>query len=87
MPAIAVTIRAIGNSKGVVLPKTVLAQAGLEDVTDAELLVENGVILLRKAAPRVREGWAEAAARVSTQGGDALVMGEFGNEGDEDLAW
>ena len=87
MPAIAVTIRAIGNSKGVVLPKTVLAQAGLEDATDAELLVENGVILLRRATPPVREGWAQAAAQVSAQGGDALVLGEFGNEGDKDLVW
>ena len=44
MRAIHVTIRSIGNSKGVVLPKPVLAQVGLEDATDAEMTVENGVI-------------------------------------------
>jgi antitoxin component of MazEF toxin-antitoxin module len=52
MQAMRVTIRAIGNSKGIVLPKPVLAQAGLEDATEAEMTVENGVILLRKAAPQ-----------------------------------
>lgn len=82
-----VTIRSIGNSKGVVLPKPVLAQAGLEDATDAEMIVENGVIILRKPAQPAREGWAEAAKQLATNGGDELVMGEFGNEGDAELVW
>lgn len=87
MQAIPVTIRAIGNSKGIVLPKPILVQAGLDESTEAELLVENGVILLRRVTPPVRQGWAQAAAQLAAQGGDALVMGEFGNEADEDLAW
>lgn len=82
-----VTIRAIGNSRGVVLPKPILAQAGLEDATDAEMTVENGVILLRKPARPAREGWAEAAKELAAKGDDALVMGEFGNEGDAELVW
>lgn len=82
-----VTIRPIGNSKGVVLPKPVLAQAGLEDATDAEMTVENGVILLRKPAQPARAGWAEAAKRIAAEGGDRLVMGEFGNEADTELEW
>ncbi len=87
MQAIHVTIRPIGNSKGVVLPKTVLAQAGLEDATDAEMTVENGVIILRKPAKPARDGWAEAAKNLAAEGGDDLVMGEFGNEEDNDLVW
>jgi antitoxin MazE len=82
-----VTIRPIGNSKGVVLPKPVLAQAGLEDATDAEMIVENGVILLRKAVRPARDGWAEAAEKLSAEGGDELVMGEFGNDADAELVW
>lgn len=82
-----VTIRAIGNSRGVVLPKPILAQAGLEDATDAEMTVENGVILLRKPARPAREGWGEAAKELAAKGDDALVMGEFGNEGDAELVW
>ena len=87
MQAMHVTIRSIGNSKGVVLPKPVLAQAGLEDATDAEMTVENGVILLRKPARPARDGWAEAAKKLAAEGGDALVMGEFGNEADAELTW
>lgn len=87
MRAMHVTIRPIGNSKGVVLPKPVLAQAGLEDATDAEMTVENGVILLRKLARPARDGWTEAAKKLAAEGGDDLVMGEFGNEGDAELVW
>ena len=82
-----VTIRHIGNSKGVVLPKPILAQAGLDDATEAEMTVENGVILLRKPASPARDGWAEAAKKLAAQGGDELVMGEFGNDGDAELTW
>lgn len=31
----------------------------------------------------VREGWAEAARAIAERGEDTLVMGEFGNEGDD----
>jgi antitoxin MazE len=80
-----VTIRLIGNSKGVVLPKPLLAQAGLVDDVAAELTVEDGAIVLRKAIRQPRAGWAEAAKALSAQAGDELAMGEFGNEGDAEL--
>ena len=82
-----ITIRDIGNSKGVVLPKPLLAQAGLEDQRTADIAVENGCIVLRKPAKAVREGWAEAAAALAATDGDSLLMGEFGNAGDAELAW
>jgi antitoxin MazE len=87
MQAIHATIRAIGNSKGVVLPKPVLAQAGLEDAATVAMIVENGAIILRKLAASAREGWADAAKELAAAGGDELAMGEFGNEGDAELAW
>lgn len=82
-----VAIRTIGNSKGVVLPKPLLAQAGLEGQATASIVVENGSIVLRKPAKAVRAGWSEAAAAVAAKGGDALLMGEFGNVEDAELAW
>jgi antitoxin MazE len=82
-----VSIRPIGNSKGIVLPKPILAQAGLEDATEAEMSVENGVIVLRKPAKAARVGWAAAARKVAEAGGDDLVMGEFANEADAELRW
>ena len=82
-----ITIRNIGNSKGVVLPKPFLAQVGLDGQATASIEVENGSIVLRKPAKSVRAGWSEAAAAVSSKGGDALLMGEFGNLEDAELAW
>ena len=82
-----IAIRTIGNSKGVVLPKALLAQAGLEEQTTANIVVENGQIILSKPANAVRAGWSEAAATVAAQGDDALLMGEFGNADDAELNW
>lgn len=72
-----IRIRNIGNAKGVVLPKRLLVRAGLEGEATAEVLVENGVIVLRKPAKPVRRGWAQAAEQLAAQGEDALLMGEF----------
>jgi antitoxin MazE len=82
-----IAIRTIGNSKGVVLPKPLLAQAGLEDQATANIVVENGHIILSRPTKAVRAGWAAAAAAVAAQGDDALLMGEFGNADDADLNW
>lgn len=82
-----ITIRTIGNSKGVVLPKPVLAQAGLDESSSAELIVEHGAIVLRKPTPAARAGWAQAAQAVAHARGDELLLGEFGNADDADLAW
>ena len=80
-----VAIRKIGNSRGVVLPKPVLAQAGLEN--EAELTIEGGAVVLRKPKRPVRVGWAAAAETLTRHGDDAQVMGAFANEGDAERTW
>ncbi|MDI9235204.1 AbrB/MazE/SpoVT family DNA-binding domain-containing protein [Limnohabitans lacus] len=82
-----IAIRTIGNSKGVVLPKPLLAQAGLENQVTASVTLENGHIVLSKPAKKVREGWADAATAVAANGNDTLLMGEFGNADDAGLVW
>ena len=82
-----IAIRNIGNSKGVVLPKPLLAQAGLDEDTVANVAIENGAIVLRKPAKSVRSGWADAAKMIAAAGEDTLLMGEFGNADDSVLAW
>ncbi len=74
-----IAIRNIGNSKGVILPKSLLTQAGLENQTTANIAVKNGRIILSKPTKAVRAGWSEAAASVAAKGDDALLMGEFDN--------
>jgi len=87
MKSLNVTVRRIGNSQGVVIPKPFLLQAGLAG--EAEMAVERGAIVLRKPRKRVREGWAAAARAIAGAGAgeDELLMGEFSNAGDSELAW
>ena len=87
MKPIHVNIRKIGNSQGVVIPKPILAQLGLDAEAGAEMTIESDALVLRKPARPVRTGGAEAARKIAEAGDDDLVMGEFGNEADADLAW
>jgi antitoxin MazE len=87
MKAIHVAIRQIGNSQGVVIPKPVMAQVGLNPDTGAEMTVESGALVLRRPSGGARAGWADAARKIAEAGDDSLVTGEFGNTADADLAW
>jgi len=85
MKALPVTIRRIGNSLGIVIPKPVLAQI---DVTEqVEMSVEKGAIVLRKPRKTARVGWAEAARAVASREEDQLLMGEFANAEDAEFDW
>ena len=53
----------------------------------AEMTVAGDALVLRKPASAVRAGWAEAAQRIAESGDDELVMGEFGNTGDQEMNW
>ncbi|MGH8267382.1 MAG: AbrB/MazE/SpoVT family DNA-binding domain-containing protein [Steroidobacteraceae bacterium] len=85
MKALPVTVRRIGNSLGVLIPKPVLAQVGLSE--QAEMTVERGAIVLRKPRKATRAGWAEAAQSVARRGEDELLLGEFANAADAGLDW
>jgi antitoxin MazE len=85
MRAVHISIRQIGNSQGIVIPKPVLAQLGLDGKTGVEMT--DGALVLPRPASPARTGWAEAAGSVAEVGDDELVMGEFGNAGDSELVW
>ena len=87
MRAIHVSVRRIGNSQGVVIPKPVLAQLGLDSKAVVEMTIEDGALVLRGPASPARSGWAEAAKRIAAAGEDELAMGEFGNAEDAELVW
>lgn len=79
------TIRRMGNSQGVLIPKPLLQQIGLED--QAEMRIEGDALVLRRPKTAPRAGWAVASRKVMTAGDDVLVLPEFANEGDADLRW
>jgi len=60
----------IGNSRGVRLPKPLIAQAGLID--EVELRVKGGSIVIERAASP-RAGWAEAAKEMRQRSDDVLI--------------
>jgi antitoxin MazE len=80
-----VAIRKMGNSQGVLIPKPILAQVGLEG--KAELSVRDGVIEIRPVRSNPRAGWAEDARRIAETGDDNPVWPEVSNDGDKDLVW
>jgi antitoxin MazE len=82
---ITTTLRKLGNSQGVIIPKPLLAQVGLTD--QAEMRVENGAIVLRPARRGAREGWAEASSAIAADADEGLAWPEFANEGDKALRW
>jgi len=77
-------IRRVGNSRGVIIPKMLLEEAGLEK--EAEITLERGAIVLRKPRRNPREGWAEASRRIAAAG-NKLIWPAFANRDDEDLRW
>jgi antitoxin MazE len=60
----------VGNSRGIRIPKLLLDQAGLAE--DVELHAEPGRIVI-EAVRRPRDGWAEAARRMSARRDDGLL--------------
>lgn len=80
-----VTIRKMGNSQGILIPKPILSQVGLEGTVD--LQVKNGVIEIRPLKRNPRENWARDSQRIAQANDDKLAWPEFGNEGDAELVW
>ena len=80
-----VAIRKMGNSQGILIPKPILSQVGLEGTAD--LQVKNGVIEIRPVKRNPRESWAKDSQAIALAEDDALVWPDFANEGDAELVW
>jgi antitoxin MazE len=60
----------IGNSRGVRLPKAIIAQAGLTDEVDLD--VRDGAVIIARAST-ARSGWANAARQMRQFDEDRLL--------------
>lgn len=78
-------IIAIGNSKGLIIPATMLKQLALEE--DVEIEVEDGALIVRpKKVARV--GWEDQIKRAVKQGdNDKSLPDFFADETLEDWTW
>lgn len=79
-----VRIIPIGNSRGVRLPRHVLAVSGLDG--EVEIDCSPGEVTLRALAP-VRQGWDAAFADMAARGDDALVDGDLAAQSSFDDEW
>jgi antitoxin MazE len=80
-----VTLRKMGNSSGVIIPKPFLAEIGATSAV--EMVIEDGRIVIEaeKRAPRI--GWADAARSLAAVSEEGLAWPEFGNAEDAELEW
>jgi len=79
-------VRKLGNSSGVIIPKSLLRDLGMVEGAPVEMTLEGGRIVLVPIKRRARAGWAEASHSIAAHD-DALVWPEFGNAEDETLTW
>ena len=79
------TLRKMGNSQGVIIPKTLIAQFGFEK--EVEMRVTEAGIVLEKPKTHPREGWEEASKGLADEPIDHEWL-DFNNEFDEkDWTW
>lgn len=60
------TLRKIGNSNGVLIPKPMLATCGITDEVDMEVLGDT--IMMRSTKKHPRDGWDEAFKKAIADG-------------------
>jgi antitoxin MazE len=78
------TIRRMGNSHGVLIPKPLLAELGLQVGDPVEMKVKKGRLVVAPCKKKLREGWAEAGKTLAAAGEGGLVWPEPGNGQGED---
>lgn len=81
------SIRKMGNSHGVIIPKPLLAEIGAKANDEVEMTVRKGKIVISSRKKNPRAGWAADSKRLAEAGEGGLVWPEFPNEDDKDLKW
>lgn len=78
-----VSVVAIGNSRGIRIPKSILQQLNIEE--RVELEVHDKELLIRPVRSKPREGWAEEFALMHQNGDDTLLLDEVHEK--EEFSW
>ncbi len=80
------TIRNIGNSKGIILPKSILTQCDID--TDVSIEVKDHRIIISASPATKRKGWEKAFKEMAKNGDDALIIPDvFNDENTDDWTW
>ncbi|AJP73819.1 AbrB/MazE/SpoVT family DNA-binding domain-containing protein [Sphingomonas hengshuiensis] len=79
-------LRKMGNSTGLIVPRTILNAMGVTTGSAMELRVEDGKLIATPVERTPRDGWALAAQSVAEDRSADEWQG-FASEGDADLTW
>jgi antitoxin MazE len=85
--AVRAAVRKLGNSAGIIIPKPILLQIGVQVGDELDLALDDNRIVLTPVKRHPRAGWAKAAKGIAETSDDASVWPEFGNAGDAELKW
>jgi len=81
------TVRKLGNSAGLIIPKPMLTELGLSPGDAVDCVLDEGRLVLTPVKPAPRTGWAEASRIIAEAGDDTPVWPEFANADDDALRW
>ena len=81
------SLRKMGNSSGLIIPKPLLAEIGAKTGDAVEVVAEADRIVILPVRSTARAGWAEDAKRLAEAKDDGAVWPDFPNESDADLTW
>ena len=80
------SIRNIGNSKGIILPKSILAECDIEN--EVSIVVKDHHIIITAVPEPQRKGWEKAFKEMAENGDDALILPDtLEDEHTEDWTW
>ncbi len=80
------SIRRMGNSAGLIIPKPFLGEIGAKFGDAVEMTVQDGKIVVAPVEEHPRAGWAEDSKALAASG-EELAWPEFANIDDEKLVW
>jgi antitoxin MazE len=81
------TVRKLGNSAALIIPKPLLTELGLAAGDAVECALEDRRLILAPVRQARCKGWAEASRCIADAADDAPAWPEFGNADDTTLQW
>jgi len=81
-------LRKMGNSTGIILPRSILGEIGLTVGAEMDLHVEDGRLVGTPVKTDERADWAAAAGEIARHAdADEAAWQGFANEDDDTLTW
>jgi antitoxin MazE len=81
------SVRKLGNSAGVIIPKSMLTELGLSTGEYVDMALAEGRLILVPVKQPGRTGWAEASRAIAAADDDALAWPEFADADDVKPEW